>query len=84
MATQVNKKSARETELNRRRQQFQVKDSDVDVHVIINYAQLQMPEKTAIKTVKTAGAQWNLEHEVRLLRWSRNECETVLLTPCVV
>jgi hypothetical protein len=40
------------------------KDSDVDVHVIINYAQLQMPEKTAIKTVKTAGAQWNIEHEV--------------------
>jgi hypothetical protein len=40
------------------------KDSDVDVHVIINYTQLQMPEKTAIKTVKTAGAQWNIEHEV--------------------
>ena len=41
-------------------------DSDVDVHVIINYAQLQMPEKTAIKTVKTAGAQWNIEHEVTI------------------
>jgi hypothetical protein len=39
-------------------------DSDVDVHVIIDYSKLQMPPETAIKAVKTAGAQWNLEHEV--------------------
>jgi hypothetical protein len=39
-------------------------DSDVDVHVIIDYKKLQMPEETANKTVKTAGAQWNQEHNV--------------------
>ena len=39
-------------------------DSDVDVHVIIDYSKLQMPPETAAKTVKTAGAQWNLEHNV--------------------
>lgn len=39
-------------------------DSDVDVHVIVNYSQLQMPPETAAKTVKTAGAQWNAEHNV--------------------
>ena len=39
-------------------------DSDVDVHVIIDYSKLQMPEETAIKAVKTAGAQWNAEHNV--------------------
>lgn len=41
-------------------------DSDVDVHVIVNYTKLQMPAETANKTVKTAGAQWNLEHEVTI------------------
>ena len=40
------------------------KDSDVDVHVIIDYRKLQMPEQTANKTVKTAGAQWNQEHNI--------------------
>lgn len=39
-------------------------DSDVDVHVIIDYNQLQMPKETANKTVKTVGAMWNQEHEV--------------------
>src|ERR1035437_3288294 len=39
-------------------------DSDIDVHVIIDYSKLQMPPETAIKTVKTAGAQWNSEHNV--------------------
>ncbi len=39
-------------------------DSDVDVHVIVDYSKLQMPEETANKTVKTAGAQWNQEHNV--------------------
>ena len=39
-------------------------DSDVDVHVIIDYAKLRMPQETAFKTVKTAGAQWNAEHNV--------------------
>ena len=39
-------------------------DSDVDVHVIIDYTKLQIPPEPAFKTVKTAGAQWNLEHNV--------------------
>ena len=39
-------------------------DSDVDVHVIVDYSKLQMPPETAAKTVKTAGAQWNAEHNV--------------------
>ena len=39
-------------------------DSDADVHVIIDYKKLQMPIETAAKTVKTAGAQWNQEHNV--------------------
>ncbi len=39
-------------------------DSDVDVHVIVDYLKLQMPTETANKTVKTAGAQWNAEHNV--------------------
>lgn len=39
-------------------------DSDVDVHIIIDFSQLQMPHETASKVAKTAGAQWNSEHEV--------------------
>src|SRR5271157_3568123 len=39
-------------------------DSDVDVHIIIDYSKLQMPPETASKTVKTVGAQWNAEHSV--------------------
>lgn len=39
-------------------------DSDADVHVIIDYNKLQMPQETAFKSVKIASAQWNSEHEV--------------------
>jgi hypothetical protein len=39
-------------------------ESDVDVHIIIDYLKLQMPADTAIKTVKTAGASWNSNHNV--------------------
>ena len=39
-------------------------DSDADVHVIIDYIKLQMPEETAFKTVKTFSENWNLEHKV--------------------
>ncbi len=39
-------------------------ESDVDVHIIIDYSKLQMPIETAIKTVKIAGAQWNSEHNI--------------------
>ena len=41
-------------------------DSDVDAHIIIDYGKLQMPPETAVKTIKTAGAQWNSEHEVTI------------------
>jgi len=37
-------------------------DSDADVHVIIDYNQLQMPPETATEVIKTAGAKWNAEH----------------------
>lgn len=39
-------------------------DSDIDVHVIIDYSKLQMPPETAKQTVKTVGAQWNSEHNI--------------------
>jgi len=39
-------------------------ESDVDVHVIIDYTKLQMPPEAAIKAVKTAAQQWNAEHNV--------------------
>jgi hypothetical protein len=39
-------------------------DSDVDVHVIVDFNKFQMPLETVKKTAKTAGAQWNEEHEV--------------------
>src|ERR1035437_2364899 len=41
-------------------------DSDIDVHVIIDYSKLQMPTETANKAIKTAGAQWNAEHEITI------------------
>lgn len=37
-------------------------ESDADVHVIINFSQLQMPSETATDVAKTAGAQWNSQH----------------------
>ncbi len=39
-------------------------ESDADVHVIIDYNKLQMPPETAIKSIKTASANWNLEHTI--------------------
>ena len=41
-------------------------DSDIDVHVIIDYSKLQMPMEAAIKAVKTAAQQWNAEHNVMI------------------
>src|SRR5512137_55108 len=41
-------------------------DSDADVHIMVDYNKLQMPPETAFKTVKTVGAQWNLEHNVMI------------------
>lgn len=41
-------------------------DSDVDVHIIIDFSQMKMPPETASKVAKSAGAQWNNEHEVTI------------------
>jgi hypothetical protein len=39
-------------------------DSDADIHIIINYDQLQMPKETTKEVVRTVASQWNSEHEV--------------------
>lgn len=39
-------------------------DSDADVHIIIDYDQLQMPKETTKEVVRTVASQWNAEHEV--------------------
>lgn len=39
-------------------------ESDVDVHIIIDFSQLKMPPETASKVAKSAGAAWNKEHNV--------------------
>lgn len=39
-------------------------DSDLDVHIMVDYNALQMPADTANKMVKTVGATWNSEHNV--------------------
>lgn len=41
-------------------------ESDVDVHIIIDFSKLQMPPETASKVAKAAGAEWNKEHEVTI------------------
>ena len=41
-------------------------DSDADVHIIIDFSKLQMPNETASKVAKSAGAQWNNEHNVTI------------------
>lgn len=37
-------------------------ESDADVHVMIDYSQLQMPEETVKEVIRTVGSQWNSEH----------------------
>lgn len=39
-------------------------ESDADVHIIIDFNQLQMPTDTAKEVVKTASSKWNDEHEI--------------------
>lgn len=41
-------------------------ESDIDVHVLVDMGQMQMPKETAEKLTKTASAQWNAEHDVRI------------------
>jgi hypothetical protein len=39
-------------------------ESDVDVHIIIDFSALKMPPETASKVAKSAGASWNKEHNI--------------------
>lgn len=39
-------------------------NSDADIHILIDYNQLQMPDETAKKVVKTISSQWNTEHDI--------------------
>lgn len=39
-------------------------DSDADIHIVIDYDQLQMPKETTKEVVRTVASQWNAEHEV--------------------
>lgn len=41
-------------------------DSDVDIHIVIDFSQLKMPNETASKVAKAAGAGWNSQHNVRV------------------
>lgn len=41
-------------------------DSDADVHILIDFKQLQMPEDTAFEAVKNASARWNDEHDIKV------------------
>ena len=40
------------------------KDSDIDVHVMIDYDTLQMPKDAAMTDIKTLSSNWNSEHHV--------------------
>lgn len=39
-------------------------DSDVDIHIVIDYNQLQMPQETVDEVVRAMASKWNSEHEV--------------------
>lgn len=39
-------------------------ESDLDIHIIIDFNQLQMPEDTAKQMVKAVSAQWNNDHNI--------------------
>jgi hypothetical protein len=41
-------------------------ESDIDVHLIVDLGQMQMPKETAEKLSKTVAQQWNAEHDVRI------------------
>lgn len=41
-------------------------ESDIDVHIIIDFKQLSMPEDTASKTTKVLSSQWNDEHDIEI------------------
>lgn len=38
--------------------------SDIDLHVLINFAQLSMPEEYARMFTKAISGRWNMEHEI--------------------
>jgi hypothetical protein len=39
-------------------------ESDVDIHIIIDYNKLEIPLETAKESIKVAGSQWNSEHTI--------------------
>ena len=39
-------------------------ESDVDVHVIIDFTKLQLPSDATKSAVRTASGQWNAEHSI--------------------
>ena len=41
-------------------------ESDIDIHVLIDFKQLQMPEDTTFQAVKTASSKWNEEHDIKI------------------
>lgn len=41
-------------------------DSDVDVHILIDFSQLQMPTETAHQSVRAASSLWNEEHDIKI------------------
>lgn len=41
-------------------------ESDVDVHLLIDFNTLKMPGETAVKITRTASSLWNSEHNVRI------------------
>lgn len=42
------------------------KQSDIDVHILIDLTKLNMPEETADKMYKVVGSQWNSEHDIQI------------------
>jgi predicted nucleotidyltransferase len=41
-------------------------DSDLDIHVLIDFNQLQMPPETAKEVTRTAASRWNEEHNIEI------------------
>jgi predicted nucleotidyltransferase len=39
-------------------------DSDIDIHIMIDFNKLQMPKETSKQIVKSLSSQWNSEHDI--------------------
>ena len=42
------------------------KDSDIDVHIVIDLNKLEMPFETAEKMSRLVGSDWNVEHNIEI------------------